>query len=480
MLIDVAVLAGFIFLLLCILSQARRKVIRYAAMALIVLFCLFAIYRLQNSINPWLYSHLGNGTTVFLRIAVLLSVGIYAVKGAKRIPAGLRNLFLVLSPMIFVMTAQAFWFSLVAPQPRFGAQTLAGMLPATHPNRAIWIIFDELDKRMLFDYRPARIQLPHFDALRGASLFGDRVQSPARNTESALPSLLLSKRIPRDEDMNLHSRPIEVRFSGCPHFVKFSAQRNIFRRARALGLNTAVSGWYHPYCQLFGADLSACSTPLQQRSSVLDNALDTAEWEALQLPNFTRHLAWLSPLPLGEFNRRHHRERLNYVLENAEEMLRNQALNLVVIHLPTPHPPGIWDASRQTFTTSDRSDYIDNLALADEVLAEIEGVLRENGGWNKATILVSTDHPYRPAIWLKLPLARLEVRRVTQARWQPYIPFFLKLPGQKTGVAYHREFNSVLSGNLLLAALQGKIRTPAQAVQWLDAHAAGSEEKVCR
>ncbi|MGH9625515.1 MAG: hypothetical protein ACRD4G_14405, partial [Bryobacteraceae bacterium] len=73
-----------------------------------------------------------------------------------------------------------------------------------------------------------------------------------------------------------------------------------------------------------------------------------------------------------------------------------------------------------------------------------------------------------------------EMHQLTHMRWQPYIPFFLKLPGQKTGVEYHREFNSVLSANLLLAALQGKIRTPAQAVQWLNVHAAASEEKVCR
>ncbi|MGH9656830.1 MAG: hypothetical protein ACRD6B_25640, partial [Bryobacteraceae bacterium] len=94
--------------------------------------------------------------------------------------------------------------------------------------------------------------------------------------------------------------------------------------------------------------------------------------------------------------------------------------------------------------------YIDNLELADHILGRIRRLLEQTGDWNRSTILVSSDHP------------------------------FLKLPGQKTGVEYHREFNSVLSANLLLAALQGKIRTPAQAVQWLNVHAAASEEKVCR
>ncbi|MGH9655654.1 MAG: hypothetical protein ACRD6B_19585, partial [Bryobacteraceae bacterium] len=94
---------------------------------------------------------------------------------------------------------------------------------------------------------------------------------------------------------------------------------------------------------------------------------------------------------------------------------------------------------------------------------------------------------YRPGLWLNglaasvlPPAARLEMKRDTGQKWQPYIPFILKMPGQQTGIEYHRPFNSVLSANLLLAALQGQIRTPAQAVQWLDAHAAASEEKVCR
>lgn len=104
------------------------------------------------------------------------------------------------------------------------------------------------------------------------------------------------------------------------------------------------------------------------------------------------------------------------------------------------------------------------------------------GDWDSSTILVSADHPFRPTNWLinpAVPVPPAEMARDTDAIWQPYIPFFLKLPGQKAEINYHREFNSVLSANLLLAVLQDQIRTPAQAVQWLDAHAAASEQHVC-
>jgi hypothetical protein len=169
-------------------------------------------------------------------------------------------------------------------------------------------------------------------------------------------------------------------------------------------------------------------------------------------------------------------------------MLRNRSLNLVLLHFSIPHPPGIWDTKKETFTTSPRPDYIDNLALADHMLGEARQALEQSGDWDRSTILVSADHPYRPTSWLEMHLATpppqavpsAEMVRDTHRIWQPYIPFLLKLPGQHTGVAYHREFNSILSANLLLAALQGKVHTPGQAVQWLDAHAAASEEEVCQ
>lgn len=171
-------------------------------------------------------------------------------------------------------------------------------------------------------------------------------------------------------------------------------------------------------------------------------------------------------------------------------MLRNRKLNFVFLHLPVPHAPGIWNTRTQSFSTNPQLDYIDNLELADRRLGQIRKLLEQTGDWDRSTILVSADHPYRPNLWLEnrasaalpdlLQGPESEMVRLTDLKWQPYIPFLLKLPGQKTGIEYHREFNSVLSANLLLAALQGQIRTPAHAVQWLDAHAAASEEKVCR
>lgn len=497
LLLDVLVLAAIIFSLL-LLRKSGRRLLRYSATAILALLCLFALYQCRRSFNGALYSVISTRTIFELQLAIIAVIVLLILRWPRRALPGLRTFFLVLSPLFFVFAAQGLALYYGSGSRQYGPH-LAGMLPkGISHNRAIWIIFDELDYRFLFENRPSRIQLSHFDELRRASLMGDRVKSPAHNTTSAMPSLLLARDIPGNDDIRLATRPVEVRFSGCSKFVSLPSQENVFRRARALGYNTAVSGWYHAYCRLFGGDLSACATSegagtalipqqLLRNRPFLYKAAYLADWQARSLPLVQgRH--WIAPMPdEARYYRQWHILQTEFVLRRGTAMLRNPQLNFVLLHLPVPHPPGIWDAHKQSFSTSDRLNYIDNLELADRILGQIRTTLEQSGDWDRSTILVSADHPYRPQLWLTgatagdLSSAALaEMVQATHRKWQPYIPFFLKLPGQKTGIEYHREFNSVLSANLLLAALKGDIRTPSQAIQWLDAHAAASEQKVCR
>jgi hypothetical protein len=41
-------------------------------------------------------------------------------------------------------------------------------------------------------------------------------------------------------------------------------------------------------------------------------------------------------------------------------------------------------------------------------------------------------------------------------------------------LTYGKEFNSVLSADLIMAALEGDVKTPEQVTQWLDSHRAAS------
>jgi hypothetical protein len=46
----------------------------------------------------------------------------------------------------------------------------------------------------------------------------------------------------------------------------------------------------------------------------------------------------------------------------------------------------------------------------------------------------------------------------------------LKAPGQHTGRPYTAPFNSILSSDLIRAALRGDVRSAGEVEQWLDQH----------
>ncbi|MGH9437102.1 MAG: sulfatase-like hydrolase/transferase [Terriglobia bacterium] len=489
--VDIAILGLIVFGLL-LLRNNKSRPLRTVATILLGAISLFGIYQISRVSDGWLIGVIGWSSILALHLAVAAVIVFLVVRSPKRVLPRARGFFLVLSPLFFVLLGQGLWLYCGPNSHYFTRGHAAGPLPSTASHaRVIWIIFDEMDYRLAFTARPARIQLPHFDALRRTSIFGEHVKSPSHDTLSATLSLVLAKDIPQDGAVDTGSRPVRLLFSGCSRYVSIRSQRNIFQRVRKLGYNTAVAGWYQPYCRLFGSSLSTCTTTLGlwgvegfhnylRPRTLWGKAIYLAEWQGTQVP-LKSLIHWNTSMPETPFmSRRIHIATMQLLLKDSARILRNPNLNFVYLHFPVPHPPGIWDTKAQRFTASDPSDYIDNLVLADRTLGKIREILEQTGDWDRSTILVSADHPFRPKNWLYNPHSPTEMIQDTHRIWQPYIPFFLKLPGQKTGIEYHREFNSILSANLLLAALQGQIRTPAQAVQWLNAHAAASEEKVCR
>jgi arylsulfatase A-like enzyme len=151
-------------------------------------------------------------------------------------------------------------------------------------------------------------------------------------------------------------------------------------------------------------------------------------------------------------------------------MLRNPDLNLLFLHIPTPHPAGIWDSRDGRFTLQN-ADYIDNLALADKTMGHIRKLMEQLGTWDTSTVLVTSDHPYRTGMWMDSSIWTPEMARITQGHSQPYVPFFLKLANQHSGNEYTTEFNNVLSGDLALAILEGRLKTQDEAASWLNANA---------
>ena len=75
-------------------------------------------------------------------------------------------------------------------------------------------------------------------------------------------------------------------------------------------------------------------------------------------------------------------------------------------------------------------------------------------------------------IFVNLPVKDLRrtVETLLSKEADHRIPFVLKLAGQKQGVTYEPEFNTVLTHDLILALLNGELRDAREVAAWLDQH----------
>jgi arylsulfatase A-like enzyme len=129
--------------------------------------------------------------------------------------------------------------------------------------------------------------------------------------------------------------------------------------------------------------------------------------------------------------------------------------DLILLHWPIPHRPGIYSRSRDDFDDSGRGTYVDNLALVDRTLRELRQALEKAGVWDSTTTLLSADHWDRYSMQVD---GKIDHR----------VPFLLKLAGQTTRLDYYRRFDTVATHDLILSILSGELQDPESVARWLD------------
>ena len=153
-------------------------------------------------------------------------------------------------------------------------------------------------------------------------------------------------------------------------------------------------------------------------------------------------------------------------------MVGDPRFNLVVLHLPMPHEPGIFNRHTKQFSTNASADYLDNLVLVDQVLGQLRVAMERHGTWDSSAVLLTSDHPLRAHL-LKWDD---EVSQVTGHKMHPYVPFLLKMPGQTKGLKWEEPMMSIVSQDLILSFLRGELREPQDAVDWLRNHGGPGRE----
>jgi len=405
---------------------------------------------------PWSW------TEAALAAAGIVIVLLLCVRWNRPLARAAAGLVLILSPFVLVTAAQAVWQAVSSPAAA-NASAPAPRLPReSGAPRVLWIVFDGLDQRLAFDERPAGLELTELDRLRGESLAASRALPVSMATLVSLPSLLTGRVItycdPRGPD------ELMVYTEGSPEAVPWSEQPTVFSRARELGVNAGLSGWFHPYCRLFGSQLADCrAEPFRftdEPRSFPVRMRDAAGMMLWALP-FADGFFFTDPLELDLFPTRSfrgdHQRKHEQTLAAARRMAADPTLGLVFFHSPLPHGPGIYD--RKTGQLGAPPDpktwYLDNLVLTDRAVGELRRALAQSGLEDQTVIVLTADHSWGAS-------ASFDGKR------DPRIPLLIHLPGQNTGLVYEPQVRSVALHDLALALLSRELTRPEQVARWLE------------
>jgi hypothetical protein len=204
------------------------------------------------------------------------------------------------------------------------------------------------------------------------------------------------------------------------------------------GYTSSIVGFYLPYADLFAqsADVVFTQPGMQKPSSIRGKV-------GLTLTDALRSLGdpvsrWVGHrLFLSQWSRHHYWLGRRAEAEAASALRRLGSGNLLLIHLPLPHGPFVFDsigdyvgASATGRAEPSSTKYMAHLQYADAVLGRLLGILRETGTYDEAMVIVTSDHGWRTDPQLE---AATSYEAVT------HVPLVVKWPGQTERIDVHGE-----------------------------------------
>jgi hypothetical protein len=395
-----------------------------------------------------LIAALGLDGIMIIFAAGLLVLAILLARVRGRPASTVLLLIAQISPLFALEIGESLWRVTTARPADYADRPLARIQNAAQPrSRVVWIIFDELDYRLLFPDRPSTVSMPEFDRLKAQALNATAAVSPARDTLVSVPSLLTGRQL----NWTKGDGPVTL-YGGASPTEPLDVNSTVFSDVRRMGRNVAVAGWYLPYCRMFAESLSACSW--YDNGSVLNI---TGDGIGENLVNQTRTLFETSLFsPFGQsLTLKHAIRMVEDFRRDARQFVDDPAFDLVFLHYPVPHAPHPYNRFSGTFTRSNAGfeGYLDSLALADVLLGEVRAEMIRVHAWDAATMIVTSDHPYRES-------SRLD------GKSDPRVPFLVKFPGQDRSVVYDRPLHTLVTREFVDALFRGDIASPEDAVKW--------------
>ena len=449
LLINIFWLAATVWLALRVWRRFQNRLLHFALhMAFLVLLLIpadFVRHQIFHISDYQIMVFFQRPVVMFCSVVLLALV----VWQHRRVVRGAGVLVVILSPLALLTLAKIGVLLLGVMHLKQSAYE--PVLPPPAPvregqPRVLWIIFDCMDYRVAFENRPDGVQLPEFDRLRGESLFCVNACSPHSSTISSMPALISGQRISGVGIANASDLNVRVADTGAD--TTWQKLPSVFAEARALGANTALVGWYHPYERVLGKGLNYCAWyPFPMFEPGRAKTIATAIGREIGCIPWSWHI------------RRIYIGVCRDSLRESLSLVTNTVYGLTLLHLPPPHTPGIYLPEKDQFTfwgMSRTAGYLRNLALADQELGQMRRAMETSGQWDKTWLIISADH----SLGASGLFGSLDTR----------VPFIVKPPGANESITYSPKINTILTHDLIVAILHGEITSQRELVSWLDEH----------
>jgi Sulfatase len=342
--------------------------------------------------------------------------------------------------------------------------------------RIIWILLDELSYQQVFERRFPGLQLPAFDQLASEATVFTHVVPAGIRTEKVVPSLMTG--LPVDDIRSSSDGFLSIHNPKANVWQRFDPHNTIFQDAHDAGYHTAIAGWYNPYCRIMPDILDHCFwtlnapivTGISPDQSTLENLLQPMQLWSRVGYSMISHLARIfsghrngSPFLSGST---HIHDYINLAAA-SDRLLEDSSCNFIFLHMPVPHPGGIYNRSTARFDLHNTS-YLDNLALADTYLAHVRSLLQQTGDWDSSTIVVMGDHSWRTKLlWALDPNWTTEEKLASHGgQFDDRPGFIVKMPHQHHHEQIDTSFEAVRTRSLLNALLTHQLKSPDDLRYW--------------
>jgi hypothetical protein len=169
--------------------------------------------------------------------------------------------------------------------------------------------------------------------------------------------------------------------------------------------------------------------------------------------NVLRMMPWQSSPPDSiYFHQLDYRE----LVAAGDTLLEDRSATFLLLHMPIPHTPGIYNRQTASFATSNTS-YLDNLALCDDEL-------EDNGTWDSTTLVLMGDHSWR--ISGPAGLSAEERAASDGGQFDDRPAYIVKLAHQTTATRIDTQFAAIRTRDLFDNLLTGRISTSQQLASW--------------